>query len=57
MNKFMFYAFILILVYILIVYYKGTGSTVSYMGQFIDRTILFLQGRDQAGNQAGYPVG
>lgn len=55
MNKILFYMFILIMTLVLVAYYKGSSSILQTFGGFVDKTILFLQGRNEAGEFANYP--
>lgn len=53
--KIIYWIFILIFVYLLVAYYRGSASVLSVFGDFVDKTILFLQGRDSTGKQTDYP--
>ncbi len=55
MGKIIFYMFVLILVYLLIVYYKGTSSVAGTIGGQLQNIVLYLQGRNSAGKVADYP--
>lgn len=58
MGKWLYYIFVLILVYLLIVYYKGTKAVGGTMFSGIQGTIGMLQGRSTTGgNPAAYPAG
>lgn len=56
MSKGMYYIFILILVFLVLAYYKGFASDVSNSGGVLYKIILGLQGRNAAnGGVANYP--
>lgn len=57
MGKSVWYIFVLILVFLLVVYYKGVTSDVSTSGGVLEKIILFLQGRNSSGTVAAYPGG
>lgn len=57
MKNWMWYVFLLILVFLVVVYYKGSSSVAGTGGTILDRTILYLQGRNSSGNVAAYPQG
>lgn len=54
--KIVFWIAILIGIYLLIAYYRGTSSVLTVFGQFVDQTILFLQGRKSDGTVSNYPT-
>lgn len=56
MMKVGFWIFLLILVYLLISYYKGTTGLINVFGSFFDQTVLFLQGRKADGTVGSYPT-
>jgi len=49
--------FLLILVLILVVYFRGSSSVGGTLFTGLDRSILYLQGRNSAGDFANYPSG
>lgn len=55
MNKAIFYIAVLIGIFLVIVYYKGSTSVISTSGSAIGNLILFLQGRNTKGTVANYP--
>lgn len=55
MSKVIFYIAVLIGLFLVIVYYKGTTSVVSSGGSAIGNLVLFLQGRNSKGTVANYP--
>lgn len=57
MGKIAWYIFVLILVFLLVVYYKGVTSDVNAGGSVLETIILFLQGRNSQGQVANYPQG
>ncbi|WP_157067204.1 hypothetical protein [Alicyclobacillus shizuokensis] len=57
MKQVFWYMFVLILVLILVAYYKGTTSDISTGGSALQKLILTLQGRNSKGNFASYPGG
>lgn len=57
MNKIVFYIAVLIGIFLMIVYYKGSSNVISSSGSAIGNLVLFLQGRDKAGTVASYPKG
>jgi hypothetical protein len=48
--------FLLILVLILVVYFRGSSSVGGTLFSGLDRSILYLQGRNSAGDFANYPT-
>jgi hypothetical protein len=52
--KVIFWIAVLIGLYLLVSYYKGTQAIMSTGGSFITKMVLFLQGRNEAGSNAGY---
>jgi len=48
--------FLLILVLILVVYFRGSSSVGGTLFTGLDRSILYLQGRNSAGDFANYPT-
>ena len=57
MGKVLYYIFILSLVLIIVAYYKGASTVGNTGGTILDRTILYLTGRNGQGNFAAYPQG
>jgi hypothetical protein len=57
MNKIVFYIAVLIGIFLMIVYYKGSTSVISSGGSAIGNLVLFLQGRNTKGTVSGYPQG
>lgn len=57
MSKIVFYIAVLIGIFLMIVYYKGSTSVIGTSGSAIGNLILFLQGRDKNGTMANYPKG
>jgi hypothetical protein len=55
MQKVIWYVFILILVFIIVAYYKGFTQDVQTTGGAVARIILYLQGRNNNGTLANYP--
>lgn len=55
MSKIVFYIAVLIGLFLVIVYYKGSTSVIGTSGSAIGNMILFLQGRDKNGTTANYP--
>jgi hypothetical protein len=55
MSKAIFYIAVLIGIFLIIVYYKGSTSVISTSGSAIGNLILFLQGRNTKGTVANYP--
>lgn len=49
--------FLLILVLILVAYFRGSTSVGGTLFTGLDRSILYLQGRNSQGNFANYPTG
>lgn len=56
MSKTIWYIFILILVFLLVVYYKGAQQVIYQISSFINNLVLMLQGRDSTGKVASYPT-
>lgn len=52
--KVVYWVFILILVYLLLSYYKGTKAVATVFSDFATKMVLFLQGRDASGKVGGY---
>lgn len=57
MGKAVWYIFILILVFLLVEYYKGATSVGGTLLGGLSTETLFLQGRNSAGQAAAYPQG
>jgi hypothetical protein len=55
MSKFMNYAFMLIVLLIVVAYFTGTVKVVGSLGENMDRILKTLQGRDKDGNFSDYP--
>lgn len=55
-NKAMFYAFVLALILIAVVYFVGVRTDVGALGAAFNSLGLTLTGRDQSGQFAQYPV-
>lgn len=55
MNKIVFYIAVLIGLFLVIVYYKGTTQVISTGGSALGNLVLFLQGRNKSGTVANYP--
>lgn len=55
MSKAMWYIFILILIFLIVAYYKGFSSDVSNTGSALSKIILYLQGRNSSGTITNYP--
>lgn len=55
--KVIYWMFILIVIYLLVSYYKGTVDILKVGSDFVTKTILFLQGRDSSGKPSGYAQG
>lgn len=55
--KVVFWIFVLILVYLLVSYYKGTVAVGNVFSDFVQKLVLFLQGRDANGNAGSYAQG
>ena len=53
--KVVYWMFILILVYLLVSYYRGTVEIGKVFSEFVTKVILFLQGRTASGAVGGYP--
>lgn len=58
MNRLFWYMFVLILVLLLVAYYKGTTSVIKTGGQAVGNLAMILQGRNPSNGQfASYPGG
>lgn len=57
MSKVVFYIAVLIGIFLVIVYYKGSTSVINSGGSAIGNLVLFLQGRNTQGTVANYPQG
>lgn len=55
MQKTIFYIAVLIGIFLVIVYYRGSTSVISSSGSAIGNLVLFLQGRNTKGTISGYP--
>jgi hypothetical protein len=55
MNRVIFYAAVLIGLFLVIVYYRGSTAVINSGGSALGRLILFLQGRDANGRITNYP--
>jgi hypothetical protein len=55
MQRAIFYAAVLIGLFLVIVYYRGSTSVINAGGSAIGKLILFLQGRDANGHITNYP--
>lgn len=55
MNKIVFYGAVLIGLFLVVVYYKGTASDINAGGGALGNLVLFLQGRNTSGQTANYP--
>lgn len=55
MSKAVFYIAVLIGIFLIIVYYKGSTSVISTSGSALGNLVMFLQGRDTKGNLSNYP--
>lgn len=56
MSQIVKYAFYLILIMIVVAYYKGSSSVAGTLGNSINNLILVLQGRNYKGEFADYPT-
>lgn len=54
MKQVIFWMFILIVIYLLVAYYKGTVAVGGVFSDFMQKMVLFLQGRDSQGRVSGY---
>jgi hypothetical protein len=52
--KVVFWIAVLIGLYLLVSYYKGTQAIISTGGGIVTKLVLFLQGRTESGKNAGY---
>lgn len=57
MSKGVFYIFLLIVLFLVLAYFKGFVADTQAAGGAVSRIILYLQGRNDAGNVAAYPAG
>lgn len=55
MSKAIFYIAVLIGIFLVIVYYKGSTSVISTSGSALGNLVMFLQGRNSQGNITNYP--
>lgn len=55
MSKAIFYIAVLIGIFLVVVYYKGTSNVISTSGSAIGNLVMFLQGRTTKGTVANYP--
>lgn len=57
MSKAIYYIAVLIGIFLIIVYYKGSTSVIGTSGSAIGNLIMFLQGRNSSGQISNYPQG
>lgn len=55
MSKAIFYIAVLIGIFLVIVYYKGSSSVISTSGSALGNLVMFLQGRNSNGQITNYP--
>lgn len=55
MKQAVFYMAVLIGIFLVIVYYKGSTSVISTSGSALGNLVLFLQGRNTQGQITNYP--
>lgn len=55
MSKIIFYIAVLIGIFLMIVYYKGSTAVIGTSGSAIGNLIMFLQGRNGQGQISNYP--
>lgn len=55
MSKAIYYIAVLIGIFLIVVYYKGSTSVISTSGSAIGNLVMFLQGRNSSGQISNYP--
>jgi hypothetical protein len=55
MSKVVFYIAVLIGIFLVIVYYRGSTAVIGTSGSALGNLVLFLQGRNTQGTVANYP--
>lgn len=57
MSKAIFYIAVLIGIFLVIVYYKGSTAVIGTSGSALGNLVMFLQGRNSNGQITNYPQG
>lgn len=55
MSKIVFYIAVLVGIFLIIVYYRGSSAVIGQSGSAIGNLIMFLQGRNANGQITQYP--